>query len=174
MKKVILLLVIFLIAQTGISQEKRSLTLDEVITLAKQNSRSANSAKASLIFGYWSYRVFNSTLTPQLSLRGTLPAWNRSVTQIQLDNGFQDFISINQNNADLGLSFQQVIAPTNTTVSLNTSLNRFDDFERDTTRYRSVPLSISISHLGLTGPVIRSSGSISIQPSLLTQKQMTT
>lgn len=145
MKKVILLLLIFCLAQTGFSQQKRKLTLDEVISLAKKNSQSANSAKASLIFGYWSYRVFNSRLTPQLSLNGLLPAWNRSVTQIQLDNGFQDFIEINQNNANMGLSFQQIIAPTNTTVSLNTSLNRFDDFERDTTRYRSVPLSIRIS-----------------------------
>ena len=38
MKKVILLLLIFCLAQTGYSQTKRKLTLDEVITLAKKNT----------------------------------------------------------------------------------------------------------------------------------------
>lgn len=145
MKKVIFLLLIFLTAQAGIAQEKRTLTLDEVIELAKQNSRSANSAKASLIFGYWSYRVFNSTLTPQLSLSGRLPSWNRSVTQVIQNNGNQLFIDVNQNNSDLNLSFQQVIAQTNTTISLNSSLARFDDFELNQTRYRGVPGSLRIT-----------------------------
>ncbi len=144
MKKVILLLLIFTTIQTGFAQTKRTLTLEEVIALAKQNSRSSNSAKASLIFGYWSYRVFNSTLNPQLSLTGTLPAWNRSFTQITQNNGDILFIDVNQNNSDLGLSFQQVIAATNTTISLNSSLNRFDDFELDNTRWRGVPASLSI------------------------------
>lgn len=144
MKKVILLLLVFTITQTGFSQTTRTLTLDEVIELAKQNSRSANSARASMTFGYWRYRVFRSSLTPQLSLTGTLPAWNRDVFSNTDDDGVVQFQERNQNNSDLGLSFQQVVAATNTTLSLNTSLRRFDDFERDITRYSGVPLNLSI------------------------------
>lgn len=144
MKKVILLLLIFTTSQVGFAQAKRTLTLDEVIELAKQNSRSANTARASMTFGYWRYRVFRSSLTPQLSLTGTLPAWNRDVFSNTDDEGVVQFQERNQNNSDLGLSFQQVLPWTNTTVALNTSIRRFDDFERDITAYSGVPLNLSI------------------------------
>jgi Outer membrane efflux protein len=145
MKKYILtLLVILVTAGTGFSQEKRTLTLDEVINLAKTNSRSAKQAETFRTFGYWGFKVYQSGLKPQLRLSGTLPNYrNRSIPVTQPD-GTVEFRSVNQNNVNIGLGLEQVLPWTNTTVTLSTSLLRFDDFEQDFSNYQGDPFGIRI------------------------------
>ena len=148
-KKLLLSLLIFSVVQSGFAQQKRKLTLEQVIELAKSNSRSAKQAETSKVLGYWGYRVFKSTLNPQLSLDGTLPAWNRSVTGVTQPDGTIRFRELNQNNSDLRFSFSQNIPWTGGSISVNTSLNRFDNFNANDgegeTRYSGVPINISVT-----------------------------
>tara|TARA_R110001592_G_scaffold91165_2_gene267183 strand:+ start:216 stop:1727 length:1512 start_codon:yes stop_codon:yes gene_type:complete len=145
MKKVILLSLLLIgLAQVSFSQEKRVLTLEEVIQLAKQNSQSAKRAETVRTLGYWSYSVYKSGLKPQLLLRGALPGYqNKTIPTVQND-GTVVFNTVNQNNSNLSLGLEQVLPWTNTTVSFDTRLARFDDYERSTTRYQGDPIGISI------------------------------
>jgi outer membrane protein TolC len=145
MKKVILLFLLVCLAQTSFSQQKRTLTLDEVIQLARQNSRSARTAQTRRTLGYWSYQVYRSGLKPQLVFRGTLPAYQNRATPITQNDGSVAFRTVNQNNSNLSLGLDQVLPWTNTTVSVGTNLLRFDDFDNDITRYQGDPFNISIA-----------------------------
>lgn len=145
MKKVILLALVFFVFTNAQSQERRTLTLDQVIELAKANSRSAKLAETRRTLGFWEYKVFQSQLKPQLLLRGTFPNYvNRSIPVTQPD-GNVEFRSVNQNNVDMALGFQQVLPWTNTTISVETNLARFDDFESDISNYQGDPFGITIS-----------------------------
>jgi outer membrane protein TolC len=146
MKKLILtLLVIVISAGTAFSQEKRILTLDEVIQLAKENSRSAKLAETRRNRSYWDFRVYKSGLKPQLLLAGNLPNYtNRSIPVTQPD-GTVSFRSVNQATADLALRLEQVLPWTNTTVRLETNLVRFEDYEGDVSNFQGDPFGISIS-----------------------------
>ncbi len=146
MKKFILtLLVIVISAGTAFSQEKRTLTLEDVIQLAKDNSRSAKLAETRRTFGYWGYKVYQAGLKPQLLLRGNFPNYtNRSVPVTQPD-GTVSFRSVNQAQADLSLGFQQVLPWTNTTVSLETNLVRFEDYAGDVSNFQGDPFGITIA-----------------------------
>lgn len=144
MKKVILFFLLICLAQVSFSQEKRTLTLEEVIQLARQNSRSAKVAQTNRTLGYWSFQVYKSQLKPQLLLRGTLPNYvNRTIAQAQND-GSVAFRSVNQNNSNLSLGLEQVLPWTNTTVSFDSRLARFDDYDNDFTRYQGDPIGFSI------------------------------
>ena len=132
-------------AQTTLAQEKRVLTLEETIQLARQNSRSAKRAQTNQTLGYWSYQVYRSRLKPQLVLRGTLPGYQNRATPITQNDGSVAYRTVNQNNSNLSLGLDQVLPWTNTTVSLGTNLLRFDDYDNDLTRYQGDPFNIEIS-----------------------------
>ena len=148
MKKVIFLfLAIFCLTQISIAQEKRVLTLDEVIDLAKANSRAAKRAETSRNLNYWGYRVFRASLQPQLLLRGTVPSYQDRAIPINQPDGTVVFRTVNQNNSDLSLGLQQVLPWTNTTVSFETNVNRFDNYTdgSEQTLFQGDPVGISIS-----------------------------
>lgn len=113
--------------------------------MAKANSRSAKQAETQRTLGYWSYQVFKSGLRPQLVLNGTLPGYVNRATPVQQPNGDVIFRSVNQNTMNLGLGLEQVLPWTNTTVSFDTRLQRFDDYDGDITRYQGDPVGISIT-----------------------------
>ncbi len=149
MKKLILsFLVIFLTVGTGFSQEKRVLTLEEVIDLAQKNSRSARRAETLRTFDYWNYQVYKSQLKPQLLLRGTVPSFvNRAIPTIQED-GTVRFRNVNQNTMDLSLGLEQVLPWTNTTVSFETNISRFDNYlieGEGRTLYQGDPVGLTIT-----------------------------
>lgn len=148
MKKVIILLLAsFCLSQTSISQEKRVLTLDEVIELAKANSVSAKIAETRRNIGYWDFRVYKAGLKPQLLLRGNLPNYTDRTTPINQPDGSVAFRTINQNNSDLSLRVQQVLPWTNTTVAFETNISRFDNYAEgsEQTFYQGDPVGLTIS-----------------------------
>ena len=145
MKKVIFTIAaLCCLVSVSLSQEKKVLTLEETIRLAKENSRSAKQAETSRILGYWSNQVFKSQMRPQLLLRGTLPAYVNRATPIIQPDGSVQYRTVNQNNSELRLGLEQVLPWTNTTVSVDTRLQRFDDYDGDVTRYQGDPVSFSI------------------------------
>lgn len=146
MKKVLLVgLLCLFCAGTANAQTKRTLTLEDVITLARENSRSARQAETQRNFSFWSYRVYRSQLKPQLLVRGTLPSYINRSTPVEQPDGSIVFREVNQNNSDISLGLEQVLPWTNTTISLESNIARFDNYEDDFSLYQGDPVGISIS-----------------------------
>jgi outer membrane protein len=154
MKKILLAatLVLFLFSfKNSYSQELKRLTLDDVINLAETQSPNALIAQHRFRASYWRYRTFKAQYRPSLTLAGTTPSystayekvWN-SVTQTW------DYESTNTLTNLGSLSLSQNIGFTGGTISLNSDLTLYNDFENETRKYITVPLSV-----GLTQPIFR-------------------
>jgi outer membrane protein len=117
------------------AQDTLSLTLKEVVAMAKDKSIASRQAATLRETHYWEYMTYRSNYQPQLSLSGTLPGYTKSFIQVLQPNGTIDFQPVHNNNSSLELAFSQQIAQTGGTISGSTSLQRFDDFDRNTTIY---------------------------------------
>lgn len=127
------------------SNDTLTLTLNQVVDMARARSISAKQASTIQKTKYWEYRTFRSNYQPQLALDGILPAYNKSFTEVLQPDGTILFQPVHNNNSALNLSFSQSIAATGGTVFGRTRLQRFDDFERKNTLYNGVPFGIGYS-----------------------------
>ncbi|MBB6611028.1 TolC family protein [Pontibacter sp. Tf4] len=123
------------IAQPGV----RVLHLQDVISLAQQQSAAAKQADVNQESSYWQWRSFKSDYRPQLSLSGTLPDFSRSYTPVIQPDGTTDFKPVTINSSDVGLTLRQLISPTGGSVFVTSLMQRFDDFDREITRYNGNP-----------------------------------
>jgi len=122
-----------------------TLSLQQVVTMAKNKSIESKQAITTKETKYWQYRTFRSNYQPQLSLAGTLPGYSKTFTQVVQPDGTIQFQPIHNDNSSLNLSFSQSIAATGATVFGTTQLQRFDDFDRKNILYNSVPFGIGYS-----------------------------
>ena len=131
------------VLQICFGQTQQKYTLQQVISLAKKESQvalQANNRKENL---YWQYRRFLSNYKPQLSLRGTLPNYNKSIERITLPTGEDSFVPRGVVNTDINLELRQSIGLTGGEVFVNTNLARIDLIGDQTgTSYLSTPISI--------------------------------
>ena len=124
------------------AQDTVRLDLKQVIAMAKDKSIASRQAVTIKETRYWEYMTYKSNYQPQLSLSGILPAYTKSFVQVIQPDGTIDFQPVSYNNSSLELSFSQQIAQTGGTVSGNTSLQRYDDFNGHTTIYNGAPYGI--------------------------------
>jgi outer membrane protein len=122
-----------------------TLSLQEVVELAKSKSIASKQAVTTKETKYWQYRTYQSNYQPQLSLNGTLPGYSKTFIEVVQPDGTVQFQSVHNNNSSLNLSFSQSIAATGGTVFGTTQLQRFDDFDRKNTLYNGVPFGIGYS-----------------------------
>ncbi|NSW94240.1 MAG: TolC family protein [Bacteroidales bacterium] len=154
MKRIVLLSTLILLIfnfQRSVSQEVKKLTLEEVIKLAEEQSPNALMAKHRFRASYWQYRTFVAQYRPSLTLTGTTPDYSTAYEKVW--NSFKETWDYKASNtlSNIGsLSLSQNIGLTGGSIYLNSDLTLFNDFENDTRRYISVPLSI-----GLTQPLFR-------------------
>jgi outer membrane protein len=127
------------------STDTITLSLQDVVAMAKSTSIASKQAATIKETKYWEYRTFKSNYQPQLSLSGTLPGYNKTFTEVQQPDGTILFQSIHNNNSSLDLSFSQSIAATGGTIFGTTQLQRFDDFDRKNKLYNGVPFGIGIN-----------------------------
>lgn len=126
------------------------LDLKEVVAMAKDKSIAARQAATLKETRYWEWMTYKSNYQPQLSLKGTLPGYSKSSIAVQQPDGTIDFRQVRNNNSSLDLSFSQRIAQTGGTIFGTTSLQRFDDFDRNSTVYNGVPYGV-----GYTQPLFQ-------------------
>jgi len=103
------------------------LTLMDVIELAHDQSISSKQAITVKKNAYWQYRNYKSNYNPQVVLSGSVPGYNRSVTQVVQPSGAIDYRSLKQLSSNLSLGLLQPIALTGGTISVNSSLNQFNN-----------------------------------------------
>ncbi|MEO1052349.1 MAG: TolC family protein [Bacteroidota bacterium] len=133
----ICLVILLTVTIQGYAQKK--LTLNSVIQLAVDQSPAALRAETIKENRYWIYRTFKSDYVPQLSLEGTLPDFNSRVRPVIQPDGSTEFVRVRNSNSDLTLSLSQAVPITGGRIFFNSTVNRFDDFDTDITRYAGDP-----------------------------------
>ena len=120
-------------------------TLEDVIVMAQSKSLPALVARYSFISSYWQFRSYRAQFLPSLNLGADIGQYNRSIVALQdAETGETHYVQNDNMNNSLQLSIDQNIPFTGGTVSLNTYLNRFDQFSPfgDMT-YNSNPVNIA-------------------------------
>ncbi|MEL7120935.1 MAG: TolC family protein, partial [Bacteroidota bacterium] len=135
MKKISLLLVFTLVFTWAQAQlDTLTLSLEQVIAMAQDQSPNAAIAETRLSNNYWRYQSFLADYKPQIDL--TLGSdLNRSINPITLPDGGINYIpqSYFQNNLNIGLV--QDIASTGGSIFFRTGINRLDLFRSDRRPY---------------------------------------
>ncbi len=121
------------------------MTLEEVVTLAREQSIAGKQAATLKKTNYWKYRSFLADFKPQLSLDGSLPSFTRSFIQVQQPDGTIAFQPVSLNNSLLNLSLSQNIPQTGGSIYVQQQLQRFDNFLNRTTLYNGIPFAFGIS-----------------------------
>ena len=148
MKKYILILSVIsaVLAQPHPLSAQSRLSLADVIEQAQEKSVQALMARNTYLSKYWQFRYYKAQLVPSLWLSGSLPNFGRSLTSTQdWQTGEYNYITDYQMTNRLNLYLQQNIAATGATVSLNTALQRQDQYAPDRkTSYVSQPIYLRI------------------------------
>jgi len=92
---------------------QQPLTLQDAIALAQQNGHQALAARAAHESARASDRAFRARLLPQLSLSGTVPAYNRSIVQVlQVDSATGNAVTLFQPQAQTTTSLAMQLSQT--------------------------------------------------------------
>lgn len=113
-------------AQGG--QDLGTLTLQEAINIAQDQSPEARLARFDMIASQWQYRAYRADLLPSLELTGDAPNYNRSIIPVTQPDGSVVFRDQIQSNANAELSVRQNIPMTGGRVSLSSELGRLGIF----------------------------------------------
>lgn len=144
-------LLITLFSDALTAQEIKRLTLDEVVSLAAQQSPNALIAKHRFRASYWQYRTFVADYRPILSLSGNLPDYSTAYSRVWNSVAQQwEYASTNVLQTNGNLSLAQNIGLTGGSISLFSDLTYEKNFETDGERYITSPLNVR-----LTQPLFR-------------------
>ena len=147
MNKALLLALIFFVAEFHVFAQDtpvQEYSLFEIVDLALGRSPAALQAETRRENRYWQWRAFQSNYMPRIYLSGELPNFTRANEPITQEDGTVEFRPVSQNFSELNLFATQSIGYLGTEIFLNSNIERFDDFERNTTRFSGEPASIGI------------------------------
>ena len=131
----------------------KQFTLDNILSIAKEQSPDAILARHKFRISFWQYRYFQATYMPGLKFDGIFPAIDRSLQKNTLpivlpDNStvFVDQYSENKSNYYSGtLSLSQNVGLTGGTLSLNSTMERTDQINVQGSRQFAANPAINIT-----------------------------
>lgn len=125
-------------------QSSLSLSLEDVIRLAKDQSPMGIMARHRFRGSYWEYRTHVAKFRPGLTFSSVIPELTRSIDKITLPDGSDDFVERSLMNSSVEVSLMQNIAPTGGSIFMSSGLQRIDNFnaEQNPLTYLSTPVSI--------------------------------
>lgn len=123
-----------------------TLTLQDAIEIAQDQSPEARLARFRMISGRWQYRAYRANLLPGLRLTGDAPNYSKSIFSNTLDDGTVVFQSQIQSQASTELSVNQSLPLTGGTLSLSSQLSRLGVFAgEDSYLWGSTPLEVRLN-----------------------------
>ncbi|MGB8191060.1 MAG: TolC family protein, partial [Chitinophagaceae bacterium] len=128
----------------SLCQQKIIFTLDELVTIAQASSLRARQIIIEKRIAEYEYQFFLRNRKPSLTFTGNLPVYNKDNFGVVQPDGTILFRSRSQSNSDANFSFTQPIPVTNGQLSLNTYLNRFDDYFDKRTSYNATLFYIQL------------------------------
>jgi len=140
----IIALILLFYPHSAFAQKKvRRMTLEEATFLAKERSIQALIAKQQFKVSYLTYKTFRRGYLPQLNASGTLPNFTRSI-EPSTNYGVTSYFLQQTVNYIGGINLTQQIGFTGGSISLNSGLQRIDNFSAflDTSNYLAAPVSI--------------------------------
>ena len=126
------------------AQEKtRILTFERIIEITKNQSPDGLVAKNKYLGSYWRYKSYKAAYMPMLTLDGTLPNINRSISKITLADGSEIFQEQKSSDYSLQMSLSKTIGLTGGQLFVNSGIERLD-INKDSivTSYLSNPITI--------------------------------
>lgn len=143
MNKFFVLILIIILSFKIVLSQQLVLGLNDVIDIAKKQSPKAILVKHQYRGAYWAYKSFKAGLLPRLDLNSTLPEINRTISKITMPDGTDAFIQRSLANSSVNLTLTQKIGLTNSTVFLQSNLQRIDIFsDSNSYSYMSSPISV--------------------------------
>ena len=122
------------------------LSLQEAIRIGADKSVNAVIARNQYISAYWQYRTYKTELLPEVIFDSRIPYYSKSYSTYINENGEYSYVSNNYSRVDGGLSITQNIPWTGGTLSINSSLNRLQQYgDNASTSFMSAPASISLN-----------------------------
>lgn len=126
-------LYLLLSAFSLLSTASTPLSLSNCIRIAQEQSAEARQAKNSYQIAYYDYKLYRKSLLPSLSLTGSLPAFNRSISGITMPDGTESFVSQSIGNYYGTLSLSQAVPFTGGNIYVSSGLQRLDVYQNGTT-----------------------------------------
>jgi len=126
-------------------------TLDDIIARSKAQSPASKQAETQLENRYWQYRYYRTNYNPQLRLDGSAPSFYRQVSQIPQPDGTFVYRQVRQTNNNINLGLIQRLRWTGGTISANSSLNYFQDFNNTSSLPRQ--WSGTVVNVALSQPI---------------------
>ena len=132
---------------------ERKLTLEDALELAKQQSPDALNAKQAFLSSYWQYKTFRGTYLPNIVIGATIPNLYRSINKTtNTDKHIEEFSRQQYSNYIGNISISQRIGFTGGSLSVNSGLQRMDNYYNKTdtskaytnTAYLSNPINITL------------------------------
>ena len=139
----IIALSLLLRPETATAQQEESITLSlqQAIEIAQENSPEAQAARHTYRAAYWNYRFFRANYLPSVTLTSS-PTLNREINKITQPDGTNQFIQQDQLSTDLSLKINQNIWFTGGSLFVKTTTQRIDEFEDNHTAYNTQPIVI--------------------------------
>ena len=141
MKKLIVIVALFLSGKTLAQEETMSLTLEQAIEIAQENSPEAEAARHTYRSAYWSYRFYKANYLPSVTLTSS-PSFNKQISKVTQPDGTNLFIKQNQLAVDLDLKINQNLWFTGGSFFVRSNVQRMDELENDVTAYNTQPVII--------------------------------
>lgn len=126
----------------GFASAQTSIGLEELQQLAADNALDVLIADRELRASEIELVAFSASLKPRLDLNANFPNYFRTSTEVTQDDGTVAFREIELNNSFVGLFARQRIAATGGTVSLESRLQRQDNFALSTKGYNGTPVRL--------------------------------
>jgi len=131
------------IAQSEV--EVKTLTLNEVIEVAHEQSLMALMSRHRFRSSYWEFRSYQASTRPGLTLEGTIPSLTMATESVIQPDGTEEFVDRSFMNTSLDLQLNQNIPLTGGSVFVSSQLRRNDNFGEDPpTTYLSYPVTIGV------------------------------
>lgn len=129
----------------------QTITLDDILKIAGENSLDIFKAKLQYGVDYWEYRSFKASLLPNVEFETQPFTFNRAlVERYDSEQNIDVFRQQQTINSYTNLSITQDIGLTGTQLYINSSFNRLENFgEFETETYSATPVRI-----GLVQPIM--------------------
>lgn len=124
-----------------IKPDTLTLSLQDAIELARQQSPAVQSARNAFLSAYWNYRYYRANYLPSVTLTSS-PYINKEMNKITQSDGTAMFIRQDQFGADLTLKINQNISWTGGSFFVKSAINRLDELQNHTSAYSTQPLLI--------------------------------
>jgi outer membrane protein TolC len=138
-------LFLFLSLSSLSAQDTIRITLEQTIYESNVHSVDALVAKNEFCSSYWEYRTYQAELLPEVVFDGTLPYYSRSYNPFQNTDGTYTYVGNDYSRLDAAISIHQNIPWTGGKLSVESSLQRLDQFgDHSTTQYMAIPAAITL------------------------------